>query len=122
MPFKIFYLDDEPDLLLIFEDSFSSPDLEITTFTDPDMAIKAIKQAPPDLLVLDYRMPNTNGDEVAKSIDASIPKILITGDLHIVPEATFLQVFRKPYDLIELRTYFEQFIKLSSHDGSGFKK
>jgi hypothetical protein len=34
MLLKVFYLDDERDLLDIFQDCFSGPEIEITTFLD----------------------------------------------------------------------------------------
>ena len=54
MPIKIFYLDDEISLLEMFFDTFSSEDHLITTFYDPQTAIEAVKQTPPDLLIIDY--------------------------------------------------------------------
>ena len=41
MPLKIYYLDDEPDLLEIFTDTFSSDSIKVTTFSDALPAIDA---------------------------------------------------------------------------------
>ena len=43
MPLKIYYLDDETDILTMFVDTFSGPDRKITTFSDPEKAILAIE-------------------------------------------------------------------------------
>lgn len=110
MPFKIYYVDDEPELLEIFTDCFTSPKLSISTFTDPKHAIRAIHQSPPDLLILDYRMPDMTGDQLAQSVDQSIPKVMITGDLEVVPKAEFLKIFRKPYSLVELKELIDGYL------------
>ncbi len=107
MPFKIYYLDDEPELLELFVDCFSAPDRMIKIFTDHSAAIAAIQELSPDLLILDYRLPNTTGDHVAMSVNAEIAKILITGDLEVVPKAHFLKIFRKPYNLNELQDFIK---------------
>lgn len=110
MPFKIYYVDDEPELLEIFIDCFTSPELSISTFTDPKHAIRAIQQSPPDLLILDYRMPDMTGDQLAQTVDKSIHKVMITGDLEVVPKAEFLKIFRKPYNLFELKELIDGYL------------
>lgn len=117
MPFKIYYLDDEPELLEIFTHCFAQPELAISTFTDPQHAINVIHQFPPDLLILDYRMPNITGDEVAQAVDVSIPKVMITGDLEVVPKSQFLKIFRKPYNLFELKELIDGYLTFSRKTG-----
>ena len=97
MPFRIFYLDDEPELLELFVDTFSEAGLEISVFSEIASALEAIKKQPPDLLFLDYRLSGTTGDDLALGLDPSIPKVLITGDHQVKTKAEFLTVFPKPY-------------------------
>lgn len=40
-------------------------------------ALQKVREAPPDLIVLDYQMPDLNGVDVAKRISAMFPKIPI---------------------------------------------
>jgi two-component system invasion response regulator UvrY len=40
-------------------------------------ALRLVSEAPPDLIVLDYRMPDLNGVDIAKQIAHSFPKIPI---------------------------------------------
>jgi DNA-binding response OmpR family regulator len=110
MPLKIYYVDDEPALLEMFVDTFSSPDLEITVFEDPKKAIAAIKASPPDLLFLDFRLPNTTGDKLALSIDPNIPKALISGDLSIKCEAKFDAYFEKPYKSSDVEAFIRKYL------------
>lgn len=107
MSFKIYYVDDEPELLEIFIECFASPELSISTFTDPYYAAGIIRSSPPDLLILDYRMPEMTGDELAQAVSPLIPKIMITGDLELIPKSKFIKIFRKPYNLLELKALIE---------------
>ncbi len=102
MLLKIFYLDDEKDLLEIFSDQFSGPEVIINTFHEPESMIQAIKISPPDLLVLDYRLGKTTGDRVAQLVDPSIPKLLITGELSIQTNVDFLKIIKKPLSIEEV--------------------
>lgn len=98
MPLKIYYLDDEEQLTTMFKELFDQPEFAIETFNHPCEALQAIRRSPPDLLVLDYRLPKTTGDKLAQSVGIDIPKILVSGDLNISLQAEFLRVFPKPYD------------------------
>ncbi len=93
---RIYYLDDEQDLLEMFVDQFLDLPLEITTFSDPTKALQAIESSPPDLLVLDYRLPGTTGDQIALKVDANIPKVLITGEIQVNLNAKYEAVLKKP--------------------------
>jgi DNA-binding NtrC family response regulator len=111
MPLKIFYLDDETDLLEMFSDTFSSADRVITTFSDPKTAIEAIRQTPPDILFIDYRLPNYTGDQVAQMIDPKISKVLITGDMQVKCNYNFLAIFEKPYSASKIEEILDSFVK-----------
>lgn len=109
MSFKIIYLDDEPHLCEMFEDNFSTPDVSVQTFVDPECAIKAINESNPDLVFLDYRLPKTTGDIVASRLSPDIPKALITGDLTVKSTQLFLRVFHKPFDFLEMEGFIQGF-------------
>lgn len=110
MPLKIFYLDDEQDLLDVFSDLFSDEDIVIATSSNPLEALAAIKKFQPDLIFLDYRLPNTTGDQFAKQLDISIPKILMTGDLTVQPESQFEQIISKPFNPDELKIILTKYL------------
>lgn len=109
MPHNIYYLDDEPDLLEMFVDLYSSDEICITIFSDPNEALAAVKKNPPDMIFLDYRLPNTTGDAVAQKIDPKIPKILITGDDSVKCETKFITTFQKPYRVESIRDFITLF-------------
>ena len=108
-PLKIVYIDDEIDLCEMFSDLFSSPETEIKTYIDPQVAINEISSNPPDLIFLDYRLPGITGDEVAKKLNNNIPKILITGDANIKTEYSFNKIYTKPYEFNDMREFLNQF-------------
>ena len=111
MTIKIYYLDDEVDLLENFVDTFSSPKASIQTFSDADDFINACEKLPPDLIFLDYTMPKMSGLEVAKKLHPSLPKILMTGNMNLVEHDIFLRVFEKPLDFIEVEKFISHFEK-----------
>ena len=96
MILNVVYIDDEPELLEIFVDSFGSDEIKIKTFSIPSEGIEEILRSPPDLVILDYRLPNTNGDEIALTLGPTIPKVLISGELSPELKAPFLKVLTKP--------------------------
>lgn len=95
---KVLFLDDDVDLCEIFCDSFSAPDIEIISFTDPEKAIDYLHNNDSDLIFLDYRLPKTNGDIVAARMPRSIPKYLLTGELEVEPGFSYAAVLRKPFE------------------------
>ena len=47
-------------------------------------------------MFIDYRLPQTTGDDVAQKLDPSIPKVLITGDHHVQTTYQFIACLEKP--------------------------
>lgn len=107
MQLEVFYIDDELDLCEMFSEAFTSPHIKITTFMDPNVALTSIATKAPDLIFIDFRLPNITGDKVALKMDPKIPKVLITGDLQVKVEAIFDRVFYKPVDFDQLAQYLE---------------
>ena len=110
MALNIVYLDDEADLCNLFQEAFESSAVRIKAFTDPEDAILDIEMNPPDLIFLDYRLPNTTGDIIAMRLGSSIPLVLITGDLNVSPKASFVKIFKKPYKYQEMQSFISGFL------------
>ncbi|WP_448565268.1 response regulator [Thalassotalea ganghwensis] len=109
MIFNVVYLDDEQDLCEIFYEFLSNDETVVKTFTIPEDAINAINDTPPDLFFIDYRLPATTGDDVAKAVDKSIPKVLVTGDLSVQTDYMFDQKVAKPYQFSDIQQLIEHF-------------
>ena len=95
---------------MLFVDDFATNDVHIRAFVDPETAIREIIREPPDLVFLDYRLPNTTGDEVAMKIDGAIPRALISGDLRVQPSQSFVKIFSKPYDSDEMGAFIQSYV------------
>ncbi len=105
MKIKVVYIDDEVGLCQSFVDNFSNPLLDIKTFTDPLAGIAYIKVNLPDFVFLDYRLPNTTGNDLIHEIPEDIPVALITGDWNIKASSRFVRVFEKPFKFNELEEF-----------------
>lgn len=113
MTLKVYILDDEPDICQVFKENFTTTNIDIQTFVDPQTLLETIRVSPPDLIFLDYRLPNTTGADVAKSIKILIPMALLTGDFEAPVVKNFEKRFNKqpfPWDEIEkyLRDHLEK--------------
>jgi FixJ family two-component response regulator len=114
MPLRVVYIDDEVALCENFQDLHSSPEVEIETFTSPELAIESIRNNPPDLLFLDYRLPGTTGDQVASVLNLSKPIILITGELEVKTTYPFHMIIQKSADISEISSVIEFFRQFKS--------
>lgn len=65
---KILIVDDDKFLLDIYSLKFKSGGFEIDTAFDGEDALKKIREAAPDILLLDIVMPGMDGIEVLKKI------------------------------------------------------
>lgn len=107
MQLKVYYVDDETDLLEMFQETYSTPEILINVFSDPQLALRTIESDPPDLIFLDYRLPNTTGDRMALQMSPGIRKALITGDLSVKLEAHFEKIFEKPTSPAMIEEYLQ---------------
>lgn len=97
MPIKVVYIEDEPVLCELFREQFSNDDVEIFTFTDPQKFFENEKKINPDIIFVDYRLPGTNGDLIAKQVSSNVPIVLITGEINVKPSFPFKVILHKPY-------------------------
>lgn len=104
---------------------------------DADSGLAAMREAPPDLVLLDVVMPGRSGLEALAEIMADgtlsrIPVIMVTSktdaaDARAALDAGAIDYIRKPFEAIEIRArarsalrirdYQERLRFLSSHDG-----
>ncbi len=83
MPNKILIVDDEPFNLDLLEQELADQDYAIERASDGVEALAKVESFAPDVVLLDYMMPNMNGIEVVKRMrqeerTKSIPVILVT--------------------------------------------
>jgi len=108
---KILIIDDEPDAIEVFELLLSN--YEIVSITNPIDSIRAIIEISPDLIILDWVMPQKEGIDVLREIKmvgeiAEIPVILVSGvrmqSIHLSEalKTGSVDFIKKPIDGIEL--------------------
>lgn len=81
--FRIFIVEDDPDINEILEDNLQREGFNTSTFTDGMKAYDAIIENPPDLIILDLNLPSMSGIELCKYLRANelteeLPIIMLT--------------------------------------------
>ena len=81
---KILVVDDEPDTRTFLTTVLEDNGYRTQEVADGEEAIKAIEEAPPDLITLDITMPEKSGVSVYRRVKESdeykhIPVIIVTG-------------------------------------------
>lgn len=80
---KIMIIDDEPFILVMIEERLKRAGFKVITHKQSVNALEKIRAERPDLIILDWMMPEISGLEVCKSLKAdpelcSIPVIMLT--------------------------------------------
>lgn len=108
----VMYVDDDNALVFLIQRALSRRGLKVSTFTNPQLAMAALRENPMDydLLVTDYNMPGISGVAVlreASSIRADLPMALASG--YVTPEiereaheAGARDLIHKPNDVDEM--------------------
>ncbi|MEK7706474.1 MAG: sigma-54 dependent transcriptional regulator, partial [Verrucomicrobiota bacterium] len=108
---KLLLIDDEADVQYSFRRIFDSPEIEITTASSGEEALKLIPKFKPDLVLMDIRMGGMSGLETLRRIrqmDTKLLVILMTayGTTQMAIEAMKLGAYDyllKPFDVPKLK-------------------
>lgn len=65
---KILIVDDEPNIVMTLEYAFRKQGFEVFIARDGSEALDILKNAIPDVIILDIMMPNVDGYETLKNI------------------------------------------------------
>ncbi len=74
---KILLVDDESDVLEGLVDYLGKKGFDVDTATNGEMALETVKANPPDLVILDVRMPGMDGIEVCRRLRKLSPSTRI---------------------------------------------
>jgi DNA-binding response OmpR family regulator len=83
-PPRVLVVDDEPDIATLIKHTLErTGDARVDVVTTGDAALQAVRDAPPDLLILDLNLPAVDGTEVcrllrARPTTAQLPIIMLT--------------------------------------------
>jgi PleD family two-component response regulator len=80
----IMVVDDNPDSLTLLSDILSEQSFQVRQALNGRLALAAVKQQPPDLFILDIRMPEMDGFELCRQLKnddltRNVPVIFISG-------------------------------------------
>lgn len=90
-------VDDEPDFLEIMAQTIESWGYEVIRASNGDRAMDAINEKDPDVVILDYVMPDINGVDLLariRRVNKDIPAIMFTAkpDTDIIKKSTKLDI------------------------------
>ncbi|MBI4824258.1 MAG: response regulator [Nitrospirae bacterium] len=80
---KVMVIDDEPFILMMVEDKFKRAGINVITLRESVKAVDVVRKEMPDLIILDWMMPEVSGLEVCKRLKADpelsqIPIFMLT--------------------------------------------
>jgi len=80
---RILVVDDDTGIRAVFEEALRALGCEVTTVSDGDGAIHAVRREAYDLIFVDYQLPTINGLDLISEIKAIHPEtevVMITGE------------------------------------------
>jgi len=107
---KIMVVDDDEAVRSLLRHTLPPDEYEVTEARDGGEALERIRAAPPDLILLDWRMPGVGGSsvlDVVKTDYPDLPVIVLTSEVQehhrALAQALGVDVFlTKPFSPIEL--------------------
>ncbi len=69
---KVIVIDDEPFILMMIEDKLRRAGIQVITLRESINALPVIKKEMPDLIILDWMMPELSGLDLCKMIKSDI--------------------------------------------------
>ncbi len=108
---RILVVDDNPDVLKMFDEIFALEGHQVAVFNDGQSAIDAFDPQSFDIVITDLGMPDVTGWDVVRAIRAQradMPIFIITAigeyvDPDKVNQLGIQAVIRKPFRLAEMR-------------------
>jgi DNA-binding response OmpR family regulator len=115
---RILLVDDDPNLLVLLADQLRADGFEISTARDGDEALRRLRSAWPDLLIIDMMMARMDGLTLAREIkaQADLPIIVLSaidaGDSKAdLLEEVAEDYVTKPYHYPELRARINRVLR-----------
>ncbi|MBI3331056.1 MAG: response regulator [Candidatus Omnitrophica bacterium] len=123
---QILVADDDPDLRDILRSVLEPAGFAVTEAEDGARALDAIHQRPPDLLILDYMMPQATGPEVCRQLKQDmllrhVPIIMLTGKSELQDKVDGIDAgaddyLVKPFEPAELLARVRMVLRRTSTD------
>ncbi|MFC0215472.1 response regulator [Paenibacillus chartarius] len=108
---KVLIVDDQNGIRVLLMEVFSNEGYDTYQASNGKLALEIVRNATPDLVLLDMKIPGMDGLDILKHIKSMNPAIKVImmtvyGELDMIKEATDLGAimhFTKPFDIDELR-------------------
>jgi DNA-binding response OmpR family regulator len=124
---RVLVVDDDPEIVDAVSEALQDDGYLVETATDGAAALKRVLEAPPDLIVLDVRMPNINGWEFCEIVrrqshTRDVPVLFLTACSEVRDQITAMQVggsdhLAKPFRLAALRDKVRSLTRESKAQG-----
>ncbi len=119
---RILIVDDEKNMRWVLGEALKSDGFEVLEAVNGKEALDAVAEQPPDIMVLDHRMPAPDGMEVLQRVRANghtFPIIMLTahGNVQTAVEAMKAganEYLTKPFDLEELKLAIDKALRMSN--------
>jgi DNA-binding NtrC family response regulator len=116
---SVLVVDDDPDILEYLQDILSAEGFEVTTLSDPTLAVERIRDEVFHLVVLDLMMPKLSGLDVLaqiRAVDDDIAVIILTGHPSLDTATASIQhevsaYIHKPFTPAEFRDVIARIAK-----------
>jgi DNA-binding response OmpR family regulator len=99
MPKKILLVDDEPEIIEICRDYLKASAFDVVTAKDGVQGLAAARREKPDLIVLDWMMPEMDGMDVCRAIrrESDVPIIMLTARVEVTDKLIGLELGADDY-------------------------
>jgi len=114
--FKVLLVDDEEEYVRTLAERLEMRGLNVSVVLSGDRAIRTVQEAPPDVMVLDLKMPGMDGMSVlsrVKMIAPQVQVIILTGhgsqkDEEVARRLGVFDYLQKPVDIAVLLKTMER--------------
>ncbi len=123
---KILIVDDEPDILDVLKLTLQEENYQVIEAKDGVEALEIVKKKGPHLIILDFKMPRMNGDEVCEILKKDIllrhlPIIMLTSKREISDKVKGIDAgaddyMVKPFEPAELLARVKMILRRTASD------
>ncbi len=114
---KVLVVDDNPDICIIVSTALRGKGIDVRTAESGNDGVSVFLQFLPDIVLLDHKLPDMDGNDVAKKIKATGRKtdiIRMTGEdvaVNDVDMSLYVGKLQKPFKLADMVQYVEGYVK-----------